>query len=272
MVGGGADRLQVGAVVGTIPLTMPARPPQIVPRAVGVAALAELDRVAWAELAHAYGVGKVGPALHEDVRASLAMLETPGRLLDGVEALASNVFHQGTIYEATGPAVGFMLAFAAGPEVGRAAVRELVALVCAIVIASAWGTEDPGFAGAFGEDIGERTREVVRASVGRLQVLAERVPELSELIEAIERIVLADRITRGMVEEALALLDRLPALDDGPGDEGDASAAEPEWFRHAKFGRARLLRREGDKLCLRFDDGSERVILARFVEPIAGPG
>ena len=43
--------------------------------------------------------------------------------------------------------------------------------------------------------------------------------------------------------------------------------AAPSAYLHPRFGRGVLVRREGDKLHLRFEDGVVRAILARFVHP-----
>ena len=96
-----------------------------VPSLVGPAALSELVRVPWGELAHAYGIGKVGPDLCDDVAATLRRLgdSDATALGESLNALYSNLCHQGTIYEATAYAAPFLAAFAAGVESREKASR-----------------------------------------------------------------------------------------------------------------------------------------------------
>lgn len=70
--------------------------------------LATLDTVDWASLTHAYGTAADVPDL---IRA----LRTP-EWEDALHALYGNIYHQGTTYEATGPAVPFLLEVLAAPD------------------------------------------------------------------------------------------------------------------------------------------------------------
>src|SRR5262245_16236241 len=93
-------------------------PTLYLPSSVGRAVFNELDRVPWARLAHAYGTGKSGPELCDDVVATLRQLGASDvdAFDEAVCALFSNLCHQGTIYKATAFAVPFLAAFAAGTD------------------------------------------------------------------------------------------------------------------------------------------------------------
>ncbi|MBB6037174.1 hypothetical protein [Phytomonospora endophytica] len=60
-----------------------------------------LDTVAWSSLSHAYGDAA-------DVPDLIRRLRTPANE-EALHALYGNIYHQGTTYEATGPAVPFLL-------------------------------------------------------------------------------------------------------------------------------------------------------------------
>jgi hypothetical protein len=83
-----------------------------------------LDRVRWAKLRHAYGSA-------EDVPHQLrAIAENTRRMDEAVEALFSNIFHQGTVYQATTHAVPFLIELAREPKVKkRVDVRAMTSLV-----------------------------------------------------------------------------------------------------------------------------------------------
>ncbi len=68
--------------------------------------IADID---WSSLSHAYG-----PAT--DVPDLLRSLWDPERAPDAYHALFCNIWHQGTVYEATAPAVPFLLAVALSPD------------------------------------------------------------------------------------------------------------------------------------------------------------
>jgi hypothetical protein len=122
-----------------------------VPSSIGRLALDELDRVPWAELAHAYGTGKLGPELHEDVAATLRQLgeARPVAFDEAVYALFSNLCHQGTIYRATAFAVPFLAALAAGEDLAPNQVLAFVVILASIGIASSFEAPNGSHAGSW---------------------------------------------------------------------------------------------------------------------------
>ena len=80
--------------------------------------LDQLDEVPWSTLEHAYGTA-------EDVPELLRRLETEPAETKNKESalwhLFSNIWHQGTVYEATSFAVPFLLTLVANPEVPKRA-------------------------------------------------------------------------------------------------------------------------------------------------------
>lgn len=154
------------------------------PEATGFEALEELDAVAWDRLAHAYGVGVTGDALHDDVAASLTLLEDDP---DGAihDALYANICHQGTVYEATAYAVPFLVAVAAGKDTDLDTTFELLQLLALIAQSSAFATEDGSCAGALGEGVAERIREAFQRSAERLSAATAHSEALEEVAAAI---------------------------------------------------------------------------------------
>ncbi|HEY4242578.1 MAG TPA: hypothetical protein VGM88_22320 [Kofleriaceae bacterium] len=153
-----------------------------VPTAIGVAALAELDRVDWDDLAFAYS-GLPRESLHNDVAASLRRLaDDPETALD---ALFSNIYHQRTVYEATAYAVPFLAAVAADPAWPRLERMQLAVLLVAIGLSSTFATDDGCFAGAFGEGVDERIREALVASTDRLRAMRDAHPTVAAAIDAL---------------------------------------------------------------------------------------
>ena len=85
----------------------------------------ELDDIPWAQLTHAYGSAG-------DVPDLLRSLRTASPDLSGDESplwqLFGNIYHQGTVYEATSYAVPFLIEPAADPETpDRNGILELLA-------------------------------------------------------------------------------------------------------------------------------------------------
>jgi hypothetical protein len=72
----------------------------------GIAALEGLDAVPWAELTHAYGEATDVPGLLRAIAAGE----------DRADELFGNIWHQGTVYPATGPAVPFLVELATHAE------------------------------------------------------------------------------------------------------------------------------------------------------------
>lgn len=73
-----------------------------------------LDEIRWDELAHAYGDAADVPELLRQLAAS-----DPATATAAVGALFGNICHQGTVYQATAPAVPFLLELVADPAVHR---------------------------------------------------------------------------------------------------------------------------------------------------------
>lgn len=248
----------------------------------GRAALADLPRVPWSELAHAYGRGNVGPALHEDVRASLAMLGDRGRepFDEAVDTLFSNICHQGTIYEATAYAVPFLAALIADPALPARRARAIGLLLGAIAIAASFEKDDGSSAGSFGEDVALRARQAFLSSDASLRAAEAAFPALRRIIVAIVELLATDAPTdedRARVGDLFELLENDDAEDDAVDEddsEGDdqESAPRPAFasvrVRHTKFGEGALVGRDGDKVRVQFDDGVERLLLERFVTPL----
>ncbi|WP_433086921.1 hypothetical protein ACQP1P_14510 [Dactylosporangium sp. CA-052675] len=82
--------------------------------------LTELDAVAWPELTHAYGEA-------DDVPDLLRRLATGDE--EALHALCGNIWHQGTVYEATAPAVPFLIEVLDAPGADAAGVLRLLASI-----------------------------------------------------------------------------------------------------------------------------------------------
>ncbi len=257
-------------------------PRLVFPTATGRAALAELTRVPWSELSHAYGKGNVGSGLHEDVQASLTMLGERGREAfdEALDTLFSNIFHQGTIYEATAYAVPFLAAFIADPAVPARRARGVGLLLGAIAIASSIETEDGSHSGSFGEGVAEHTRQAFSSSDASLRAAEAAFPALRRLVAAIAELVATEAPTdedRARVADLFELLEQADADDEDEEDEdGDDEQAVPAAavfasvrVSHPKFGQGSLTGRDGDKARVSFDDGVERLLLERFLTVVA---
>lgn len=178
----------------------------VIPSATGAAALGELDRVDWEALAHAYGVGAGDvDAPHTDVAGSLRRLsitdpdyeplsetraargESPA-FADGIYLLYGNIWHQGTIYQATAYAVPFLVAYAAGIDTPPAQRHSIIQLLADIGIASSFDAPEGYYAGSWGSaDVGPDTRAAIAASAMRLRSLVDS-PELHPYIDALLRL------------------------------------------------------------------------------------
>lgn len=248
-----------------------------VPEHSGRAALEELDQVPWRKLEHAYYRIDMGPhpistGLHDDVAASLRALGAadPG---PAITALFSNIYHQRTVYEATAYAVPFVAAVAADPDLpGDTARLRLLDLVLAIALSSSWETADGTQAGAFGDGTMELVRAGLRASLPSFEAAAALEPAAADCVAPL-RALLAGDPSEGRFEAVRVVLVAIEAevgrrnvLRD---EARPAAPVETARFHHAKFGDATLVRRlESDRLQLKFDDGTERTILARFLTPL----
>lgn len=154
-----------------------------VPSAIGRAAFSELDRVPWGRLRHAYGKGRVGDALHEDVEATLRAFgeDDEEAFEDAANTVFSNLCHQGTIYEATAYAVPFLAAFAAGAHLDDEQVTMLSAIFVMIAIAASYEAESGSHAGSFGPGVGPAVRAAFRASDAHLSRMGVTNPGLAEV-------------------------------------------------------------------------------------------
>jgi hypothetical protein len=245
-------------------------PTPFVPSGRGRAALLELDRVPWHELEHAYGKGVVEHVSgRHDVRASLARLGD--RDVDAVHAatygITGKLCHQGTIYEATAPAVPFLAAFVAGEEIWIGHARDVACIVGSIAISSSWETEDGTWSGSYGEDVAESTRMALRASADLLAAAAQLHPPLAELVTAIVALARTDSPKRAHLDAVADQVDALYEADFGEAPREPLPPPPDEWIEHAKFGRGLVVGRQDDKVRVRFDDGTERTLARRFVTP-----
>jgi hypothetical protein len=234
------------------------------PTADGRAALAELDRVPWGELHHAYGRGVTGAGTTHDVRAALARLGDADdeAVPSGVYALACNAYHQGTIYEVTAHAVPFIAAVACDAALWVGDVRNLVGLLGEIALSSSFETDDGTMAGSFGDDVAESTRVSLRACAARLTRVGGVHEAFARVTTAIAALVEADPPTRARMDALANALRQLEVLELG--DRPRRSLPE-RWVTHAKFGRGRVVERIDAKSRVRFDDGTERTLLDRVL-------
>jgi hypothetical protein len=243
-----------------------ARPPIVWPTGIGFAALADVGRVPWRDLAFAYHY-REHPGLAHDIEATLrafADADWSGAL----DECYSNIIHQQTVYEATAYAVPFLVSLAAGPDLPLQLRVGLVLLLVSIALSASFDTEDGGSAGAFGEGAGELIREVLVTAKPRLAAVAALDPARADVVTAI--LAIASEPTKAAFEALLELSHRtdaeLEVLDDNHDiDDRPAAAVPTTRYRHAKLGDATLVRTQENGLRLRFDDGTERVIQARFV-------
>lgn len=173
----------------------------IIPAARGAAALDELDRVDWDRLMHAYGTGRVPGDSYSDVPGALRLLSSHGRqrldtpppddidesFRDAMELLYANIWHQGTIYEATAHALPFLVAVAAGDEITHARRSHLVRLIADIAITATYDAPHGSHAGSWGgPDVAPLTRSALGACAPRLRALATDPglhPIIVELLE-----------------------------------------------------------------------------------------
>lgn len=186
-----------------------------VPSSVGSAALDELDRVPWAELDHAYGTGKLGPQLYEDVAATLRQLAhtKPTAFEEGVDALFSNLCHQGTIYQSTAFAVPFLTAFVAGTVLTPNQVAAFVAIFASIGIAASFEAPHGSHSGSYGPGVAPLTREALRASRDLLATAARCNPGLNNVAVALAALVHTDAPDPAAVERLEAVMNDLDNLE-----------------------------------------------------------
>jgi hypothetical protein len=252
--------------------------PLHLPRAAGLAALAEVDEVPWRLLRFAYtGDAPLRHGLYHDVPGSLRALGAadPGPALG---ALFANVYHQRTVYEATAYAVPFLAAVASDPAFATGTARlELFTLLLAIALSSTWETEDGTQAGALGDGTATLIRSALRTSLPAIRAAAALDPALPPVIAPLEALLAPEELEEiteaqhAAVREVLAANEAEARARRARADEAAAPPrpAPQGRYRHPRFGEATLLEvLEGDRLRLRFDDGVDRVILARYLTAI----
>jgi len=170
----------------------------------------ELDQVPWQQLPHAYGTGKASSgAPHTDVEGALrGLLDGDPEVLElAYEVLGSSIFHQGTIYEVTPHAVPFLAAFAAGVDVPRRSLWEVLTLLGEIAISSCHETESECQAGAFGPDVAPSTRAAFQGSKDYFAALVARDASFSSLVEWMLRVTATPSPTQDEVEQLRAALE-----------------------------------------------------------------
>ncbi|MDB4957943.1 MAG: hypothetical protein JWO36_5512 [Myxococcales bacterium] len=177
-------------------------PPLYVPSHTGLGALEELSVVPWTILRHAYGRGVTGDGIHDDVARSFRELaHDPEEAVDG--GLYSNIYHQGTVYEATAYAVPFLAAIAAG-DIESSLRRELAQMLGSIALAASFATADGSRAGAYGEGVDVLIREAFTRCRAHVGAIAAAEPELAEIVGAISAMVAdPNRATKDALRTAL---------------------------------------------------------------------
>jgi hypothetical protein len=181
--------------------------PLYFPRGTGFAALVELDSVPWGRLTHAYGTGITGLGPTHDVKSALLLLGTD---FDGaLDALYSNVLHQGTVYEASAYAVPFMAALIAG-KIDHESRVQLVRLLGALARSGSYEARSGSHSGAWGADVSARAFEAFKGSAAQLKAAAAQVD--AELAEVILAIIAA--METPSIEMSAFLDDTLERFDD----------------------------------------------------------
>lgn len=158
--------------------------PLRLPHATGLPALTELDLVPWQQLAHAYGVGVTGLGIAHDVKGALRHLaQSPAQALRN--GLNSNIFHRGTVYEATAYAVPFIAAVIAGP-IERGVRVQLALLLAHIARSASYEARAASQPGAWGAGVGPLINEAFRTSSGYLRAAAMQADlRLAEVLHAV---------------------------------------------------------------------------------------
>lgn len=234
------------------------------PAAVGVAALDELPRVPWRDLAFAYTY-RERSSMTYDIEATLRAFRYP-QWDAPLHAIYSNVTHQGTVYEATAYAVPFLVALAAGPELRPRQRRALISLLADIALSASFDTEDGGRAGAYGDGVGDHLRETLATS--RFDALAALEPDHAPLFAAIHALVTAPSRERF---DAVRELERaVDAARDATADDAPRPVIGTR-YRSARYGDATLVREEGELLVVRCEDGQERSMRPHLLEIVDLP-
>jgi hypothetical protein len=188
-------------------------PPIHVPASIGSATAAELHRVPWSTLRHAYGIGDVDGSIECDVQGALHALAS-GETEEAMNALWSSICHQGTIYQATPYAVPFLAAIAAGEDEITTRLKMIAMLLADIAGAARFETLDGTRAGSFGEGVANSTQSAFRQSYCILAGLARRNPAIAPFVEALTRFVASASATREEADDLKDLAESLESVDD----------------------------------------------------------
>jgi hypothetical protein len=159
----------------------------------------DLDRVPWSKLEHAYGSAEDVPELLRELRTA-----PPSRGEGPLWHLFGNIYHQGTVYEATAHAVPFLIKLAADKSTpDRVGVLELLACI-ASGDSTRW-EKTALDAIALGFDVYVKiTREHSDVRLAAAHVLAQLPEHSAEVAGMIRQMLKAE--TRGPQRAGLVLL------------------------------------------------------------------
>ncbi len=163
-----------------------------IPAKTGRAALEELDRVPWHELAHAYGRGIVEEegrfgSMRWDVATAIRELVDDDEDIhdEALNVLFSAVCHQGTIYEVSPHVVPFLAALAAGDDVPLERAKVALYFIVQVGASGTFVAPNLSHAGSATAEIAKETREAFVASRTHLDALVSRMPESAKLVSAL---------------------------------------------------------------------------------------
>lgn len=160
--------------------------PLYVPINTGPAALAELARVDWTRVKHAFGTGPLTyMGTPFDVAASLSEIEAADaeRVDEALLSFWDTLCHQGTIYEASARALPFLAAWLAGTDDDNPRADAVLQLIAAIAAAACLPEPPTGsYAGAWGKGVRELTRRALAASMPHLDEARRRQPRRTDAV------------------------------------------------------------------------------------------
>lgn len=133
-----------------------------------------LDAIEWSELAHAYGTADDVPRLLRELASDDA-----GVREGALWALHGNIWHQGTIYEATAPAVPFLIELAGRNGQGDRA--EILALLARIASGSSYLAAHARY------DDGDPDEEQLRKELAWVRAAGEAVAEGRDVYAGLSR-------------------------------------------------------------------------------------
>ncbi|MGW4382190.1 hypothetical protein [Kitasatospora sp. NPDC004531] len=170
----------------------------------------ELDQVDWAALSHAYGSAEDVPEL---IRALYR--PDPEAVEEAVHELFGTVYHQGSVYPASGPAVAF-LAHAARHGAGRR-----VDLLLLLALMADHGAEDVASPRWERSEVADMCAELVRVLPEIARCLADPDPEVRQGALRVVAAV-ADLLPTRQVDEVAGRVGGLLAGDPVPQVRADA--------------------------------------------------